>query len=61
MVLQDLYRVISNDTWVTIDTGSTAFSPKYICLSSDIPLSLLDRHIKALSAIDLNHLLISIA
>lgn len=61
MLLQDLYRVSSNNTWITVVTGSTVFSPKYNGLINDIPISLLDSHIKSLSSIDMNHLLITIA
>ena len=61
MLLQDLYRVSSDNTWVTVVTGSTVFSPKYNGLITDIPVSLLDSHIKCLSSIDMNHLLITIA
>lgn len=61
MLLQDLYRVSSVNTWVTVVTGSTVFSPKYNGLITDIPVSLLDSHIKCLSSIDMNHLLITIA
>ena len=61
MLMQDLYRVSSDNTWVTVVTDSTLFSPKYNGLIIDIPISLLDSHIKILSSIDLNHLLITIA
>lgn len=61
MLMQDLYRVSSNDTWVTVVTDSTVFSSKYNGLIIDIPVSLLDSHIKSLSSIDMNHLLITIA
>ena len=61
MLMQDLYRVLRNDTWVTVVTGSTVFSPKYNGLITDITVSLLDSHIKSLSSIDMNHLLITIA
>lgn len=61
MLMQDLYRVSSNDTWVTVVTDSTVFRPKYNGLIFDIPVSLLDSHIKSLSSIDMNHLLITIA
>lgn len=61
MLLQELYRVSSNDTWVTVVTSSTVFSPKYNGLITDIPISLLDSHIKCLSSTDMNHLLITIA
>ena len=61
MLIQDLYRILTNDTWVTVVTGSTVFSPKYNGLIIDIPVSLLDSHIKSLSSIDMNHLLITIA
>lgn len=61
MLLQELYRVASDNTWVTVITGSTVFSPKYNGLITDIPVSLLDSHIKSLSSIDMNHLLITIA
>jgi hypothetical protein len=60
MLMQDLYKVLSDDTWVTVVTGSTVFSPKYNGLITDIPISLLDSYIKCLS-IDMNHLLITIA
>ena len=60
MLIQDLYRVLSNDTWVTVVTGSTVFSPKYNGLITDIPVSLLDSHIKCLSAIDMNHILVTL-
>ena len=61
MLVQDLYRVASDETWVTIITGGTVFSAKYNGLLTNIPVSLLDTHIKGMSAIDLNHLLITIA
>lgn len=61
MLLQDLYRVTNNETWVTLVNDGIVFNPKYNGLLSDIPLPLLDTHIKGLSAIDMNHLLISIA
>lgn len=61
MLMQDLYRVLSDNTWVTVITGSTVFSPKYNGLIIDISASLLDSHIKSLSSIDMNHLLIIIA
>lgn len=61
MLMQDLYRVSNNDTWVTFVAGGTVFSPIYNGLLSDIPVKLLDMHIKSISAIDLNHLLVTIA
>ena len=61
MLLQELYKVANDYTWVTVVTGSTVFSPKYSGLITDIPVSLLDSYIKSLSAIDMNHLLITIA
>ena len=61
MLLQDLYRVTSDNTWVAVVTGSTVFDPKYNGLLTDIPVSLLDSHIKCLSAIDINHILVTIA
>lgn len=61
MLLQDLYRVSSNDTWITVVTNGTVFMPKYNGMMNDIPVSLLDTHIKGLTAIDFNHLLITIA
>lgn len=60
MLLQDLYRVSTGNTWITVVTGSTVFNPKYNGLLTDIPVSLLDSHIKSLSSIDVNHLLITI-
>ena len=61
MLMQDLYRVSSDNTWITVVTGSTVFSPKYNGLITDIPVLLLDSYIKSLSAIDIDHLLITIA
>lgn len=61
MLLQDLYRVSSDNTWVTVVTGSTLFEPKYNGLLTDIPVSLLDSYIKSLSAIDMSHILVTIA
>ena len=61
MLLQNLYRVSNDNTWVTVVTGSSVFNPKYNGLLTDIPISLLDSHIKSLSAIDMNHILIIIA
>ena len=61
MLLQELYRVSSDNTWVTVVTGSIVFEPKYNGLLTDIPVSLLDSHIKVLSAIDMNHILVTIA
>ena len=61
MLIQDLYRVLSDDTWVTIVTGCMVFRTEYNGLLNDIPISLLDSHIKCLSAIDMNHILITIA
>ena len=61
MTVQDLYRVSSDNTWITVVTGSAVFSPKYNGLIIDIPVSLLDSHIKCLSAIDMNHILVTIA
>ena len=61
MLLQDLYRVSSDNTWITVVTGSTVFSPKYNGLITDIPVLLLDSYIKCLSSIDMNHLLVTIA
>ena len=61
MLLQDLYRVLNENTWITVVTGSTVFDPKYNGLLTDIPVSLLDSHIKCLSAIDMNHILVTIA
>ena len=61
MLLQNLYRVTSDSTWITVVTDSTVFSPKYNGLITDIPVSLLDSHIKCLSSIDMNHLLVTIA
>ena len=61
MLLQDLYRVSSIDTWITVVTDSTVFSPKYNGLITDIPVSMLDFQIKSLSSVDMNHLLITIA
>ena len=61
MLIQDLYRIASDNTWVTVVTGSTVFDPKYNGLLSDILVSLLDSHIKVLSPIDMNHILVTIA
>ena len=61
MILQDLYKVANDYAWITVVTGSTVFSPKYNGLITDIPISLLDSHIKCLSAIDMNHILVTIA
>lgn len=61
MLIQDLYRVSSNDTWVTVLTDSTEVKPKYNGLLIDIPVSFLDYHIECLSAIDMNHILITMA
>ena len=61
MLMQNLYRVLSDNTWITVVTGRTVFSLKYHGLITDIPVSLLDSHIKCLSAIDMNHILITIA
>lgn len=61
MLLQDLYRASSDNTCVTVVTDSIVFGPKYIGLLTDIPVSLLDSHIKCLSAIDKNHILVTIA
>lgn len=61
MLMQELYRVSSNNTLITVVTDSTVFTPKYNGLITDIPVSLLDSHIKCLSSIDMNHLLITIA
>lgn len=61
MLLQDLFRVSTNDTRVTIITDDTVFSPRYNGLLSDTPIALLDVHIKSLSAIDMNHILITVA
>lgn len=61
MLMQDLFRVLSDNTRITVVTGSKVFSPKYNGLITDIPISLLDSHIKNLSSIDMNHLLITIA
>lgn len=61
MLLQDLYRVSNDNTWVTVVTDSTVFDPKYNGLLTDIPVSLLDSHIKCLLAIDMNHILVTIA
>ena len=61
MLVQDLYRATSDETWVTIITDGTVFSLRYNGLLTNIPVSLLDTHIKGMSAIDVNHLLITIA
>lgn len=61
MLIQDLYRVSSDNTVVTVVTDNTVFSLKYNGLITDIPVSLLDSHIKCISAIDRNHILITIA
>lgn len=61
MLLQDLYRVTNNDTWVTITASGSVFNLKYNGLLCDIPVSFLERQVKALVAIDLNQLLISLA
>ena len=61
MLVQDLYRATSDETWVTIITDGTVISLRYNGLLTNIPVSLLDTHIKGMSAIDFNHLLITIA
>ena len=61
MLVQDLYRATSDETWVTIITDGTVISLRYNGLLTNIPVSLLDTHIKGMSAIDVNHLLITIA
>ena len=61
MILQDLYKVANDYTWITVVTDSTVFSPKYSGLITDISVSLLDSYIKSLSAIDMNHILVTIA
>lgn len=61
MLMQELYKVLSDDTWITIVNDNLIFTPKYNGILNDIPVSLLDAQIINISAIDLNHLLISIA
>ena len=61
MLVQDLYRATSDETWVTIITDGTVISLRYNGLLTNIPVSLLDTHIKGMSAIDFNHLVITIA
>lgn len=61
MLMQDLYRVTTEETWVTVITEAPLFSPIYNGLLYAIPITLLDTHIKGMSAIDFNHLLITIA
>lgn len=61
MLMQDLYRVLSDNTRITVVTGGTVFRYKYKGLLTNIPDPLLDTHIKGMSVIDFNHLLIEIA
>ena len=61
MLMQDLYKVLSDNTWITIIKDNLIFNPKYNGILNDIPVSLLDSQIINISSIDLNHLLISIA
>lgn len=61
MLLQDLFRVSTDDTWVTVVIGDTVFKTCYNGLLTDISATLLDAHINTIIAIDLNYLLITIA
>ena len=61
MLMQELYKVLSDDTWITIIKDNLIFSPKYNGILNDIPVSLLDSQIISIASIDLNHLLITIA
>ena len=61
MLMQELYKVLSDDTWITIVNNNLIFSPKYSGILNDIPVSLLDLQIISITSIDLNHLLIRIA
>lgn len=61
MLMQELYKILVDDTWVTIIKDNLIFNPKYNGILNDIPVSLLDSQIISISAIDMNHLLIAIA
>lgn len=61
MLMQELYKVLSDDTWITIVINNSIFSPRYNGILKDIPVSLLDSQIISISSIDFNCLSITIA
>ena len=61
MLMQELYKVLADGTWITIVINNSIFSPKYNGILNDIPVSLLDSQIISIAPIDWNHLLITIA
>lgn len=60
MLMQELYKVLADDTWITIINNSN-FSRIYNGILNDIPVSLLDSQIISITSTDFNSLLISIA
>ena len=59
MLMQELYKVLADDTWITIVNNST-FSQIYNGILNDIPVSLLDSQIISITSTDFNCLLITI-
>ena len=61
MLMQELYKVLADDTWITIVINNSIFSPKYNGILNDIPVSLLDSQIISIISTEFNCLLITIA
>lgn len=64
MLMQDLYKVLSNDTYITIVSDkakSEVFLPLYNGMLNDIPVTLLDTQIYNILATDLKQLFITVA
>lgn len=64
MLLQDLYKVLCNDIYISIvsDNPKTeVFQPLYNGMLCDIPVSLLDKRIDNILPTDLKQLFITIA
>lgn len=61
MTVQDLLRVLNDETWVIVKTDNPMYPPKYNGKIIDIPVSFLDTVIKSVTSIDFNYLFVMIA
>ena len=60
MLMQELYKVLADDTWITIVNNLT-ITRIYNGILNGIPVSLLDSQIISIISTDFNCLLITIA
>ena len=59
--MQDLLRVMNDETWIIVKTNVSICPPKYNGKFIDITEELLDRTIKSVTPLDFNYLFILLA